>query len=158
MVAVAGEQAEVALPVQGSCARCGAASLCDWTCRRERVVLARNPVGARPGQTVVISRDRRAGMGSALLTFGLPALLMIAGVTAGSLLGDDRLAAVLAGAGLLIGGLILYILDRCRRFSLPVIVRVISESTPGGEDEDSSDRINADERVDHGSGPESAAV
>lgn len=158
VIKLKGDCAEVAVSVQGSCARCGAASICDWTCRRERVVLARNPIGAQPGQIVIITRRQEVSLRSALLVFGVPAVLMITGVVLGSLFRSDWLGVMLAGAGLLAGGLVLFLVDRCRKVELPVISTRIAESKKGGQD-DESDLINDNNHgIDHGNRSESAGV
>ncbi len=154
VIKVEGDRAEVAVSAHGSCARCGAASICDWTCRRERVVLARNPIGAQPGQMVIITRSREVSLRSALLVFGLPAALMVTGVVLGSLLRSDRLAVILAGAGLLAGGLILFLLDRHRRVELPVITSRMGEFKKGGQNDESDAIIDNNNGTDHGCGSE----
>ncbi|MEO0021586.1 MAG: SoxR reducing system RseC family protein [candidate division WOR-3 bacterium] len=147
---VEGDRAEVAVVPTGGCEHCGAAGICNWTGKRERVVLARNLAGARSGELVVLRRRQGESLGSALLIFGLPAILMVTGVVLGSLLGSEWLAVIFAGAGLLAGGGILILLDRHRRAKLPVIVSRIAESKQGGQDDESNAIIHNNNGIDHG--------
>ncbi len=155
VVGVNGERAEVLVVPEGGCAHCGAAGFCNWTGKRERTVIARNPIGASKGETVVISRSIRPGTCSALLVFGLPAMLMILGVIMGELLINDIGAAILAGFGVALGFLIIRIIDRAKGKTgkdLPVIVRRFNTEDMKGEKDDkshfdSSCQSNADKRL-----------
>ncbi|MEO0019830.1 MAG: SoxR reducing system RseC family protein [candidate division WOR-3 bacterium] len=136
VVGVMGERAEVQVAPEGGCAHCGAASFCNWTGKREKTVLALNPIGASVGEMVVLSRRIRPATHSALLVFGLPALLMILGVIVGALLVNDLWAAILAGAGVVLGFLLVKVVDRAKGKAgkdLPVIVRRFK--TKGEKDE-----------------------
>jgi positive regulator of sigma E activity len=88
---------------------------------------------------VVISRSTRAGAHSALLVFGLPVLLMVAGVVFGSMLGSEIWAGALAGLGLGLAILILRLIDRVRDrkgTNLPIIVHIFTrEELKGDENE-----------------------
>ncbi len=150
VIRIEGDRAEVAVVPSGGCDHCGAAGICNWTGKRERVVLARNLAGARIGELVVLRRRQQESLSSALIIFGLPAGLMVTGVVLGSLLGSDWLAVVFAGAGLLAGGGILILLDRYRRAKLPVIVSRMAESKQGGQDDKSDTVIDNNNGIDHG--------
>lgn len=139
VMAVDGLRAQIEVVPDEACKHCSARGICNWTGERKKVVLARNEVGAQVGETVVILRSGSSRTVSALLIFGLPALLLLSGVVAGTLLlrtktgpgpSQDLWAAVLGGVGLAIGIGIVKLLDmRTSRTgrALPVVVRQTSE-------------------------------
>ncbi len=138
VVKVNGNRAEVEVVPAGVCEHCGAAGVCGWSGDRKRIVLALNPLGARVGDSVVISRPARAATHSALLVFGLPAALMVAGAVIGGLLLSDKWAVVFAGGGLGLAVLMVWLVERARGKSgtaLPVIVNFIQ----GGQNDKDSD-------------------
>ena len=138
VVKVQGDRAEVEIVPSDACAHCGAAGICHWTGKRAKLVIARNQAGARPGDRVAVETTEKGRSGSTLVVFGLPAVLMVAGVVAGSLLWSDTGAAVLAGAGLLVGLAVVKLLDvRAGRHgrSLPVVARVLDVEVKGGSGE-----------------------
>jgi len=129
---------EVALVPTEGCAHCGASSLCNWTGKRERVVRARDPIGAEVGQIVVISRSRSRSLFSTVLIFGLPAGLMCAGVLLGAVLFNELLAVLFAGVGLILGVVVLKLIDARCGAGIPVVVRKLSNSPQGGKDDENS--------------------
>lgn len=143
VVGVNGERAEVLVIPEEGCAHCDAAGFCNWTGKREKTVLALNPIGAAAGEMVVLSRRIRPGTRSALLVFGLPALLMILGVILGAVLGNDLWAAILAGVGLASGFLVIKLFDHAKGKTgkdLPVIVRKFNAEDIEGEKDDKDNR------------------
>jgi positive regulator of sigma E activity len=130
------DRAEVQVTPHGGCEHCGARGICNWTGKREKVVLALNPIGAQVGQPVMLGRTVKGGALSALMVFGLPGGLLLAGVVFGSILLSDKWAAGLAGAGLVLGVVLVRILDRAAAKSgrgLPRIMRLLSDSECKGE-------------------------
>ncbi|MFO7650650.1 MAG: SoxR reducing system RseC family protein [bacterium] len=128
VVRVAGGNAEVEVTARGACGGCSNAAVCGAVGGKQRVLLARNPVGAAPGDWVAIQVSEARGTLSAVLVFGVPAALMLAGVLAGGLLMGDLWAGILAGVGLVLGVVIVTIVDRQVARSgrgLPEIVRKI---------------------------------
>ncbi len=124
---VNGSRAEVTVTPSGACTHCPAASICNWTGEKTRLVVAHNPTRARVGDTVVLRRHPAASTATALIVFGLPAVLMIIGIVIGRLIFNDLGAVVFAGIGVLLAGMLLYIIERARKksgTSLPVIVRI----------------------------------
>lgn len=138
---VEADQAEVEVVAGEGCAGCGAALVCNWAGNQKRVVLARNLIGAQPGEMVVISRSRKESLGSTLLIFGLPAGMMVAGVVAGSLLHNEWLAVIFAGLGVLAGVFILRRIDQNRKTQLPKIIRILNERRQD-EGNDRGDNFN----------------
>ncbi|MCL6465446.1 MAG: SoxR reducing system RseC family protein [candidate division WOR-3 bacterium] len=137
------DRAEVEVVPSDSCRHCGAAHLCNWSCERTRTIVARNPIGAKPGDRVYIQHEEKERLRSSLLLFGLPALLMIAGVLIGATILNDRAAVILAGIGLLIAIALVRLIERRRAHSgtgLPVITRrAVENQHLGGQDEKNSD-------------------
>lgn len=139
MVRIDGERAEVEVVPGSACAHCGATGVCNWTGKKEKTVVARNPVGAKAGEVVVLSRSEKQAAASALLVFGLPALLLVAGVVLGSLLLSELWAGILAAAGLLVGVVVVLFVNRAAAKSgqgLPVIARIVSGSECKGEEDE----------------------
>lgn len=155
VVKVVGGRAEVEVVPSGACSHCGAAGICNWTGKKEKIVEARNPVGAKPGETVVLGRSGKVGAGSALLVFGLPALLLVAGVVLGSLLLNERWAGILAAAGLGLGVAVVLLVNRSAARSgrgLPEILRIVAEGCKGDDDETVADRGDGDSGAGAGKG------
>ncbi len=142
VVAVRNDRAEVEVVPGEACKRCGASGFCNWGGKKVKLVTARNEAGAEAGDKVTVRTPEKGRFGSAALVFGLPALLMVAGVIAGSLLWNDTWAAILAGIGLATGLAIVKTVDLMAGRSgkrLPVIVRVLAEDNKGGKDESMAD-------------------
>ena len=120
------DRAEVEVAARGECEHCTAHGICNWTGTSVRKVLAVNKVGAGAGDFVELETVEGTGAKSNLLVFGIPVLLMFAGVLVGGLiLRKDAWSGILAGVGLALGFGIVKAIDisvnRSGR-SLPVIV------------------------------------
>jgi positive regulator of sigma E activity len=140
VVNVRGGRAEVEVAARGECEHCSAHGICNWTGNSIRRVLAVNRAGAVAGDTVELESTEGTGARSNLLVFGIPALMMVAGVLVGGLvLRKDLWSGILSGVGLALGFGIVKVIDiavhRSGR-SLPVIVRLAekSEACPAGSD------------------------
>jgi sigma-E factor negative regulatory protein RseC len=154
-----GERAEVLVKASAACGNCEAAAMCGAG-GKSRSLLARNPIGAAAGDWVVISVSESRGTLSALVAFGIPALLLLAGVLAGGLTRGDLWAGILGGAGLAVGVLVVTIVDRRTRQSgrgLPEIVRKIEspeafDCKGGGSEAVSDDGTSARDGDEPGPG------
>ena len=83
---------------------CGTGSLADFFGRRTARVAVRNPIGASPGQAVVVGYDERAFLRAAVVMYLLPiAALALAAAAAAALGRTDAWAVAGAGFGLAIG-------------------------------------------------------
>ncbi len=125
---IEGRRAIVRVIPSGFCQHCRSAGFCNWSGKRERVVVAVNPVGAKLGDEVIIARKVKPGVWSALTLFGLPAVLMLFGGLIGGLLLGDVWAVVLAGIGLALAVVIVKLIDKKKGGTgadLPVISEVI---------------------------------
>jgi sigma-E factor negative regulatory protein RseC len=126
VVSTRNDRAEVEVAAKGECEHCTAHGICNWTGTSVRKVLAVNQVGAGVGDTVELETTEGSGAKTNLLVFGIPVVLMFAGVLIGGLvLRKDMWSGILAGVGLALGFGIVKIVDiavnRSGR-SLPVIV------------------------------------
>jgi sigma-E factor negative regulatory protein RseC len=75
------------------CSGCGAAE-------QKMLLLARNPIGAKPGDLVIVSADSAPVLKAAVVLYILPLALFFAGYIGGSYLG---LSGWLGGLGFLLG-------------------------------------------------------
>lgn len=97
VLAVRGELAEVEGQRQSACGGCAAHGACGTSLlerffgRRQPILTARNPIGARPGERVVLGVPEAALVEAAFVAYLVPLLAMIAGA-----IGGDYLAAHLA--------------------------------------------------------------
>ena len=130
VVSTKNERAEVEVAARGECEHCTAHGICNWTGTSLRRVLAVNKAGAASGDAVELESVEGTGAKSNLVVFGIPVLLMLAGVLVGGLaMRKDVWSGILAGVGLALGFGIVKIIDiavnRTGR-SLPVVVRRLS--------------------------------
>ncbi len=126
VVSTKNDRAEVEVAARGECEHCTAAGICNWTGTSLRKVLAVNKVGAAAGDVVELESVEGTGAKSNLMVFGIPVLLMLAGVLVGGIaVRKDLWSGILAGVGLVLGSGIVKAIDvsvnRSGR-NLPVIV------------------------------------
>ena len=158
------DRAEVEVAARGECEHCTAHGICNWTGTSTRKVLAVNKVGAGTGDTVELEMTEGTGAKTNLLVFGIPVLLMFAGVLIGGLvLRRDMWSGILAGVGLALGFGIVKVIDiavnRSGR-SLPVVVRRADEGGSQKAECRSQNEGESNESVDGGGvgrGPDSVA-
>lgn len=88
------------LAVREACVHCEARMFCHPS-GEERVIDARDPVGAAVGDTVTVEIRAAAGMTAFVVLFGLPLLFGLLGVIGASKLGNaGMLGAGVAGVGI----------------------------------------------------------
>lgn len=131
VVNVRGGRAEVEVAARGECEHCSAHGICNWAGTSTRKVLVVNKVGAGVGDLIELEMTEGTGAKTNLLVFGIPALMMAAGVLIGGLvLRKDLWSGILSGVGLALGFGIVKVIDiavhRSGR-SLPVIVGSATE-------------------------------
>jgi positive regulator of sigma E activity len=153
---VSGGRAEVEVAARGECEHCSAHGICNWTGTNVRKVLAVNKAGAGPGDYVELEMTEGTGARSNLLVFGIPVVLMLAGVLVGGLvLRRDLWSGILAGVGLLVGFVVVKMIDiavnRSGR-SLPVVVRRMDEVRSQSTECTNQNEGAKDESID-GGGP-----
>jgi positive regulator of sigma E activity len=163
VVSTKNDRAEVEVAARGECEHCTAAGICNWTGTSLRRVLAVNRVGAATGDVVELETVEGTGAKSNLLVFGIPVLLMLAGVLVGGLIvRRDTWSGILAGVGLALGFGIVKAIDVAVNRSgrgLPVVVRRADEGGSqraecrrqnGGESDESADAGDDGRGLDSG--------
>ncbi len=164
VISTKNDRAEVEVAAKGECEHCSAHGFCNWTGTSVRKVLAVNQVGAGVGDAVELEIGEGTGAKTNLLVFGIPVVLMFAGVLIGGLvLRKDMWSGILAGVGLALGFGIVKAIDvsvnRSGR-SLPVVTRRLSadevrqgsecRSQTEGESNESTDGSVAGRGSDNG--------
>ncbi len=155
VISTKNDRAEVEVAAKGECEHCTAHGICNWTGTSVRKVLAVNKVGAGAGDFVELETVEGTGAKSNLLVFGIPVLLMFAGVLVGGLvLRKDAWSGILAGVGLALGFGIVKAIDisvnRSGR-SLPVVTRRLSaEEIRQGSECGSQNQGESNEKIDGG--------
>lgn len=104
--------AEVAVARTTACGgNCGSCESCIF--QSELKTSAKNLIGARPGQRVVIESRSSRIYGAALLVYILPLVLLLVGFTAASILKLSEGAAIaMSFAGLVLGAVIIVLSQR----------------------------------------------
>jgi len=123
-------RALIEVAAKGECGSCSARGVCNWTGTSVRKVLAVDKVGVKVGDTVELEIGTGTGARANLVVFGIPVVLMLAGVLVGGLaIRNDVWSGILAGVGLALGFGIVKAIDvsvnRSGR-SLPVVTRRLS--------------------------------
>ena len=125
-------EAKVEVMPSAICSHCGSADACGSLGAKTKVVLAKNPIGAKLGDLVKIEIKEKNRLASILLLFGLPITLLLVGIIIGEVISGDKLAAILGGSGLVIAFIIVKIIDRLagrKDNFLPTIIEKISEGS-----------------------------
>lgn len=130
VISVEGDLARVRTSRHNDCENCGA---CPGN--SAMVLDARNPLGAKPGQRVMIEVQAVGMLKSAFVVYILPLLAIVAGAVAGSWVAEKYASEPIwfqaAGAALAFAGSIGYIkfFDKSARSSAnmqPVITRIVT--------------------------------
>lgn len=93
------------------CSGCGAA-------KQQVFVRAKNPIGARPGDQVIVSSDDRQILPAMLVVYILPLILLLAGYFAGLALG--AVPGLMAMLGLTVGIVLMLLYNRYVQRKCPV--------------------------------------
>ena len=116
VVSVSSDRAKVALVRSEACGDCAAKSMCHPTSEGLREMEVANPMGAKPGEKVIISLPPEALLKATTLAYLFPATLMVVGATVGwSLKGTDMGALLGALTGLVASSLYIYIHGRMKK-------------------------------------------
>ena len=136
VVKVTEGRATVSLVRSEACGSCSAKSMCHPSSGETMQMEVGNPVGARPGETVVVSLPPEILLKASAIAYMFPAVLMITGGAMGwSRTGTDAGAMAGAAAGLALSFLVLFLHGRRKTGTeMPVISRVL-ETGGFGKDE-----------------------
>lgn len=93
------------------CSGCGAA-------KQQVFVRARNAIGARPGEQVIVTSDDRQILPAMLVVYILPLILLLAGYFAG--LGLGIMPGLMAAAGFGVGIIVMILYNRYVQQKRPV--------------------------------------
>jgi len=116
VVSVSSGLAKVALVKSDACGDCAAKSMCHSTSEGLREMEVANPMGAKPGEKVVITLAPAALLKATTLAYLFPATFMVVGATMGwSLKGTDMGALFGALAGLVVSSLYIYIHGKLKK-------------------------------------------
>ena len=107
--------AEVAVTRMTACgSNCGNCESCVF--QSELKTPAKNLIGAKPGQKVLIESRSSKIFKAAFLVYIVPMVLMIAGYALASVLGGSEGVSIIAGfAGLILGGVVIVLSERLRK-------------------------------------------
>ena len=98
-----GDYAVISVPRKSACGHdCEECAGCGVTGAAVRARAA-NPIGARPGQKVVVQSDSQKMLGIVALVYLIPAALFLLGYLGAMLLVSPSAAAAVGGAGFLAG-------------------------------------------------------
>lgn len=132
-----GGTAKVMMTRSGSCESCGAAGSCKAV-SDDRVMEADNPLGAEPGQQVVLKIESGLFLKATFLTYMLPVIFLFLGAYLGGKYGQEISGAIsvdnwqaLGGvASLVLSAVLVRLYDRKIKKSKvlkPVIVKIIED-------------------------------
>ena len=93
------------------CGNCTQEKICNPFGSNKKVIELNNTINGHIGDIVIIEIIEKNRFLTTLLVFGLPTLLFVIGVICGQKIGGDKLAAIFAGAGLLIAFIIIKIVN-----------------------------------------------
>jgi sigma-E factor negative regulatory protein RseC len=94
-----GKDAVVLLSAGSNCKECFARELCKTGTEEERSLEVKDPLGVRPGDKVRLEVYGSSLLMASVLIYGIPLLLLLAGIAIGTIFYGD-LAAGLLGLGL----------------------------------------------------------
>lgn len=122
-------RAKIALVRTEACGDCPSKGVCHPASEGLREMEVADPVGAKPGQKVLITLKPEVLLKATILAYLFPATLMVAGSTAGwSFFGTDMAALFGALAGLTVASLYIYIHGKTKRTRKgPAISKVLEK-------------------------------
>ncbi|TNF46785.1 hypothetical protein EP232_04175 [bacterium] len=128
VMSVSHGRAMVALVRSEACGDCAAKSMCHPTSENTMQMEVDNPVGARPGERVIIELAPEALLKASILAYLFPATVMVAGAAVGwSRTGTDMGALIGALLGFTLASLYLFIYSRRKKFTQgPAISKVLN--------------------------------
>ncbi len=129
VVEIRGVMAKVVVTPKGECSRCAAATFCSALTGGDRIIEARNPLGARIGDTVKVAVPSSAALTSAFFIFVMPILFVLIGIGIGSAIGKGIPQIIGGVMGFIIGLIILRMIDKKLRGSEKFSPRIVEIHT-----------------------------
>ena len=117
--------AEVAVARTTACGgNCGSCEACIF--QSELKTVARNQIGARVGQKVVIESQNSTIFGAAFLVYVMPLVLFVAAYAVAYLLGArEGLCVAISFIGLLLGAALMVLSQRLKKNKTPITFTII---------------------------------
>lgn len=132
VISVSQGRARVSLVKSEACGHCSAKNICHPSDGNLRIMEVENPVGARPGQRVLISLSSVDLLKASAKAYMLPAAAMVAGAAAAySWAATDLWAMAGAGGGLLLSILYLAVTGRRKKGAHQPAITDIMEGRGG---------------------------
>ena len=118
--------AEVAVTRTTACGgNCGSCESCIF--QSELKAIAKNSIGARPGQKVVIASSSRTVFSAAILAYIMPILFFLLGYAISSLFGaSEGISVLVSFSFLILSAFVLIIIQKKRSVTHPISFEIIS--------------------------------
>ena len=118
--------AEVAVTRMTACGgNCGSCESCIF--QSELKAIAKNSIGARPGQKVVIASSSRTVFSAAILVYIMPILFFLLGYAISSLFGaSEGISVLVSFSFLILSAFVLIIIQKKRSVTHPISFEIIS--------------------------------
>lgn len=118
--------AEVAVTRTTACGgNCGSCESCIF--QSELKAIAKNSIGARPGQKVVIASSSRTVFSAAILVYIMPILFFLLGYAISSLFGaSEGISVLVSFSFLILSAFVLIIIQKKRSVTHPIPFEIIS--------------------------------
>jgi sigma-E factor negative regulatory protein RseC len=128
VLSVSQSHAMVALVRSEACGDCAVKSMCHPGSENTMQMEVQNPVGAKPGERVIIELSPEVLLKASTMAYMFPATLMVAGAAVGwSRTGTDMGALIGALVGFTVSFLYLFIYSRRKKFTQgPAISKVLN--------------------------------
>lgn len=111
IVELVGSKVKIEITPSSICGNCTQAKVCNPFGQNKKLIELNNTVNGQINDLVKIEIKEKNQVMSTSLVFGLPTLLFVIGVIFGQKAGGDKLAAIFAGAGLVIAFIIIKIVN-----------------------------------------------
>jgi sigma-E factor negative regulatory protein RseC len=111
IIELVGTKAKIEITPSSMCGNCTQAKICNPFSQNKKVIELNNTINGHIGDIVIIEIIEKKRFLATLLVFGLPTLLFVIGVIIGQKIGGDKLAAIFAGAGLVVAYIIIKIIN-----------------------------------------------
>jgi len=133
VVTIEKDYARVALIRSEACGDCCAKHICHPSSEKTMEMKVLNTAGAHPGDRVIISLPAADLLKASATAYLMPAVAAVAGGAIGwTRTGSDTGAIIGCAAGLLLGLVLLFLLDKGKKVPEPFISRVLESGRTSG--------------------------